>query len=488
MSIIARAIRTISDLNDGRSITAVDVEYYLSTSSSALSGGSWSTSAPAWVNGRYMWSRTKTSYSSGDPTYSAAACITGAAGSTGSTGTGVASITAEFYLSTSKSTQAGGLWVTTPPTWSAGKYMWTRSKIVYANPSSTAYTTPVCDTGWEAANNIEVGGRNYAQNSAWKENTNGWTLHTNVTRDETYSMGGAFCLKSAQSGLVSDSYRGASVSADAFMPVAVGDTLTGSVWVRVDDAASFQSNIVALLIDVLDTAGVKAQETTYGTLTPMAADNGKWIRVTASVTVTGESAANARIAFWVRRNGTCWFACPKLEKGNKATDWTPAPEDFDETVDRKITDVRAEITNLGDSIRSEVSTTYAEKTDLGTLQTQVSTMAEQTSTDFTWVTQTINQIIEDAAANQQLTDAQFETIQTYMTFGADGLRLGKTGNPVTVRILNDRIAFYMNETEVAYFSNNKLYVTQAQILSRLQIGKFAYEPQPNGNMSLVFTG
>lgn len=33
-----------------------------------------------------------------------------------------------------------------------------------------------------------------------------------------------------------------------------------------------------------------------------------------------------------------------------------------------------------------------------------------------------------------------------MMFSADGLRLGKT-NPVTVRILNDRIAFYMNETD-----------------------------------------
>jgi hypothetical protein len=160
----------------------------------------------------------------------------------------------------------------------------------------------------------------------------------------------------------------------------------------------------------------------------------------------------------------------------------------EDMVESKIVDVRAEITNLGDSIRSEVATTYAAKDDVGTLQTQVSTMADQTSTDFTWATQTINQIIADAAANQQLTEEQFETIQTYMTFGEDGLRLGKTGNPVTVRILNDRIAFYMNETEVAYFSNNKLYVTQAHILSRLQIGKFAYEPQPNGNMSLIYTG
>ena len=37
-------------------------------------------------------------------------------------------------------------------------------------------------------------------------------------------------------------------------------------------------------------------------------------------------------------------------------------------------------------------------------------------------------------------------------------------------------------------SNNKLYVTQADVLSRLQIGKFAFEPQANGNMSLLYTG
>ena len=163
-------------------------------------------------------------------------------------------------------------------------------------------------------------------------------------------------------------------------------------------------------------------------------------------------------------------------------------EDTSNTLEDRLAAVSANIAVSESAIRTEVAEVYAAKTDLGTLQTQVSTLATQTSTDFTWATQAINQIISDAAANQQLAGEQFETIQTYMMFGADGLRLGKTGNPVTVRILNDRIAFYMNETEVAYFSNNKLYVTQAQILSRLQIGKFAYEPQPNGNMSLIYTG
>ena len=31
-------------------------------------------------------------------------------------------------------------------------YLWTRNKIVYKNPASTAYTAPVCDSSWEAAN------------------------------------------------------------------------------------------------------------------------------------------------------------------------------------------------------------------------------------------------------------------------------------------------------------------------------------------------
>ena len=43
-----------------------------------------------------------------------------------------------------------------------------------------------------------------------------------------------------------------------------------------------------------------------------------------------------------------------------------------------------------------------------------------------------------------------------MSFGEDGLIIGKTGNPFTFRVVNDRLTFLMNDTEVAYLSNNKL--------------------------------
>ena len=76
----------------------------------------------------------------------------GPTGPTGATGTGVANMTQQYYMSDSKTTQTGGSWVESMPTWSNGKYLWTRYKVVYKNPASTTYTTPVCDSSWEAVN------------------------------------------------------------------------------------------------------------------------------------------------------------------------------------------------------------------------------------------------------------------------------------------------------------------------------------------------
>lgn len=136
-------------------IASVDVEYYLSTSATALSGGSWSTTAPTWVNGKYMWSRTVTTDGAGNKTYSPnqnGVCIAGAKGETGATGAtgvagkGVSSIVEQYYKSTSATALSGGSWGTTYPGWESGKYIWTRSVITYTDKTTTT-TTAVCVTG-----------------------------------------------------------------------------------------------------------------------------------------------------------------------------------------------------------------------------------------------------------------------------------------------------------------------------------------------------
>ena len=148
----------------------------------------------------------------------------------------------------------------------------------------------------------------------------------------------------------------------------------------------------------------------------------------------------------------------------------------------------AQIALTAEQIRSEVKRDYATNDQMSQITETLSTLAEQSENNFTWTVTKVNEIIEDAVANDNLTREQLNLIHTYMRFGEDGLTIGKAGNPLTFRVVNDRLAFYMNDTEVAYLSDNKLYVTQAEILARLQIGKFAYEPQSNGNLSVIYTG
>ena len=180
-----------------------------------------------------------------------------------------------------------------------------------------------------------------------------------------------------------------------------------------------------------------------------------------------------------------WF---KLERGSMPTDYTAAPEDSEEALETKLASVRAQISTEADSIRSEVKATYALASDMTRVTQQVGTLSEQTESNYTWAVTRINQMQQDMETAQEATEEQLAVFRTYMTFDEDGLVIGKTGNPFTFRVVNDRLAFYMNDTEVAYLSNNKLYVTQAEILSKLIIGKFAFEPQSNGNLSLIYNG
>lgn len=119
-------------------------EYYLSASQTALSGGSWSTTAPTWVNGKYMWSRTVKVDGAGNKTYTPSqngVCIAGAKGDTGASGKGIKSTVIAYQLSASQTKAPTGTWLSSPPkTDIATPYLWTRTVITYTdNTTSTSY-------------------------------------------------------------------------------------------------------------------------------------------------------------------------------------------------------------------------------------------------------------------------------------------------------------------------------------------------------------
>lgn len=146
------------------------------------------------------------------------------------------------------------------------------------------------------------------------------------------------------------------------------------------------------------------------------------------------------------------------------------------------TKLSAQIAATSESITSTVMEEVYLKEDTDALIESVSTQITQTSEDVEIRFTEFAQNIDAVAAG---TDAQFEEISKYIRFIEGNIVLGEDGNTLTLRIENDRIAFLDSGMEVAYFSNNKLYVTDAEILHSLQIGNFVYMPRNNGNVSFL---
>ena len=133
---------------DGLGIDNADVMYAISDSNTTAPTTGWQTDPPAWQNGKYIWTKTLTTYSDGTTSETDPVCISG--------GKGIKTIVEYYYRSTSNTTQTGGSWVTSYPGWQNGTYIWTKSLITYTD-GTTEETPPVCVTGSKGEGYTQMG-------------------------------------------------------------------------------------------------------------------------------------------------------------------------------------------------------------------------------------------------------------------------------------------------------------------------------------------
>lgn len=101
----------------------------------------------------------------------------------------------------------------------------------------------------------------------------------------------------------------------------------------------------------------------------------------------------------------------------------------------------------------------------------------------TEVTNRETAISDIVGANGTLTTFMRE-VTNWQTFDENGLTLGKTGSPFQVVLNTEKLAFMQDGVEIAYLSNNKLYISASEIVNELVIGNPA-----EGYMTLdVFGG
>ena len=525
------------DVDDmiAKTVKQVDVEYYLSTSSTSATGGSWSTTAPAWVDGKYMWSRQKVTYVDNTTATRNETCIAGAKGETGSpggtgatgaTGTGVESITEEYYLSTSKSSQTGGSWVTTPPTWSTGKYIWTRSKIVYKNPASTVYTTPLCSSEWEAVNNVNVGGTNLILKSSFlydteptDKNWNIWTV--NNISSKHFTVNGYEYKAASDNGAINSSV-GLRVSL-AQLGLNKGDTISISYDIKgkmgtinnglaVMHATAASSNFYAKIY-------AKVNGAAHPTSIP------DWTRIKGVWTIDSDFPSNNDYIYIFFGGGTgsevdLFVRNVKVEKGNKPTEWSPAPED----VDSSIGDVQT--VALGAQNTADLAKTVANQATVdinsikGYIQNLVvdqngQSMMTQTGSGWQFNMGTINgnldslsRAVDDMSDDNQATRALLNNVKSLAESVADktayinvDYTTDGSGNPIPrmilgaetsafkIRITNESIDFMESDTVMAYATSNTFYNLTTVVQKELEIGSgpsFVWTVRSNGNLGLTY--
>jgi len=151
-------------------------------------------------------------------------------------------------------------------------------------------------------------------------------------------------------------------------------------------------------------------------------------------------------------------------------------------VTEEIETLRTLINQTSVEISTLVSSQYVSN---DALVTELSTLYTQLNDSFEFMFTQLETTVND---NDNATREEFTEIQKYIRFVDGNILLGESGNELELKIQNDRISFLQEGVEVAYFSNRKMYVTDGEFLNSLTLGKFAFIPRINGNLSFKKVG
>jgi len=147
---------------------------------------------------------------------------------------------------------------------------------------------------------------------------------------------------------------------------------------------------------------------------------------------------------------------------------------------------KTELTTSIDSVNSLVSETRqivtSTNNDLQQYKTEVTSQFEQTAHNFELSFNNLTELTDEV-----LEEVQRNSVTNYMRFTDNGtLIIGRSDSEYKVEITNEGLNIVQGDganNKVAYFNNNKMYITNAEIISNLQLGNFAFTPRDNGSLS-----
>lgn len=181
----------------------------------------------------------------------------------------------------------------------------------------------------------------------------------------------------------------------------------------------------------------------------------------------------------------------KVEKGNKPTDWTPAPEDVDNKIDSTADDLELSIASQSASITNDVHgivlnalEDYVEKDEYNTYKSSTKSQLEVLSNQIEMNFTSTNSSIETVDGK---VDTKFEELTKYIRFSIDGIEIGKDENSLKLKLDNDMIQFTKNGIPIGWWDGNDFHTGNivVEVNERAQFGNFAFTPRSDGSLMLL---
>ena len=167
--------------------------------------------------------------------------------------------------------------------------------------------------------------------------------------------------KIERSGLTSAAYTSCYAKTDNVITAGKAYILTADAYI--DPSGTALDGNASLTLVFYSASGANLQSTAVRLSSE--SPTGTWQRLEVRTTAPN-NAAYAQITMMLSKNGNVTFARLKLEEGNKATAWSPAPEDTDDSVNN----LKSEIELVPGQISAAVSAVQVGGTNLVTLGNQ----------------------------------------------------------------------------------------------------------------------
>lgn len=160
-------------------------------------------------------------------------------------------------------------------------------------------------------------------------------------------------------------------------------------------------------------------------------------------------------------------------------------EDNNSTMNENIANQGASITDSCKSIISEALTAYTQTGDFEafrkTTEASLKLLSDQMKLQFTEEQEQLESI------NNSLQN-QLNTITKYFTFDVNGLTIGQVESPYKVIIDNDRYSMTVNDVEVMWIANGKVYTPEIEVTSSFKLLDYLISKDSSGNVNCEYVG